>query len=112
ARLSALVAGIPGMSGVLAQAGGTPGTVVIDLSRGAAAREVTPETLPAALEEAGNWTALSPAEDIAGLGQRPDYAQIYLLRDASGAISLALLPIAGSGYGGRIEAILALRGDM
>ena len=37
--------------------------------------------------------------------------QIYLLRDTD-KVSLALLPLSGQGYGGRIDAILALRGDM
>lgn len=112
ARLESLVAGIPGMSDLLTQSGGALGTVVIDLARGAAATEITPETLAAALADTANWTALTPAEDTAGLGTRPDFVQIYLLRDDAGAISLALLPVSGAGYGGRIDAILALRGDM
>lgn len=112
ARLEALIAGIPGMSDLLESSGGTLSTVVIDLARGAAATDVTPETLPAALEEPANWTGLTPAEDIAGLGQRPNYVQIYLLRDAGGAISLAILPFTGAGYNGPISGILALEGDM
>ena len=110
ARLESLVAGVPGMSALLAQ-GGTLSTVVVNLKRGAAAKDITPETLETALSEAANWTSLTPAQDIAGLGNRPDYAQIYLLRDGD-EISLALLPVAGVGYNGRIDAILALRGDM
>ncbi|MBN7758200.1 NADH:ubiquinone reductase (Na(+)-transporting) subunit C [Nitratireductor aquimarinus] len=112
ARLENLIAGIPGMSDLLSAEGGALSTVVIDLERGAAAKEVTPETLPAALEDSANWTTLTAGEDLAGLGQRPDYAQIYLLRDANGAISLALLPISGAGYNGPIDAIIALKGDM
>ena len=112
ARMEALVAGIPGMTDLLEEAGGTLGTVVVDLSRGAAATDVTPETLPAALADGANWTTLTPAEDLAGLGSRPNYVQIYLLRDADGEISLALLPVSGMGYGGRIDAVLALEGDM
>ncbi len=111
ARIEALVQGIPGMSALLQQSGGTLSTVVIDLATGRAAAEVSPETLDAALSDPGNWTALGPGQDLAGLGQRPDFAQIFLLRDA-GQISLVLLPLSGRGYGGRIDAILALRGDM
>lgn len=111
ARLEALVAGIPGMSALLESSGGTLSTVVIHLARGRAAADITPDTLETALADTANWTALSPSEDIAGLGQRPDFAQIYLLRDGE-RISLALLPVAGAGYNGRIEAILALQGDM
>ncbi|MCB1401215.1 MAG: NADH:ubiquinone reductase (Na(+)-transporting) subunit C [Rhodobacteraceae bacterium] len=112
ARIEALVAGIPGMSELLNSAGGSLSTVVIDLARGAAAGDVTPDTLGAALADPGNWTALDPAADIAELGQRPDYAQIFLLRDESDRISLVLLPVGGAGFNGRIDAIVALRGDM
>jgi len=112
ARLEALITGIPGMSDLLTQQGGALSTVVIDLKRGAAARDVTPESLPAALAEAGNWTALNAGEDIAGLGQRPKYAQIYILRGTDEAVSLLILPVSGAGYNGPIDAILALRGDM
>ena len=44
ARIAALVQGIPGMSDLLEQSGGTLSTVVIDLDRGRAAAEVTPAT--------------------------------------------------------------------
>ncbi|NKX43758.1 Na+-translocating NADH-quinone reductase subunit C [Roseicyclus persicicus] len=111
ARIEALVAGIPGMADLLAQSGGTLGTVVIDLVRGRAASDVTPATLATALADPANWTALDAGQDLAGLGQRPDYAQIYLLRDA-GEVSVVLLPISGAGYNGRIDAVLALSGDM
>ncbi|MBY5973700.1 FMN-binding protein [Ferrimonas balearica] len=111
ARLSALVAGIPGMSTLLEQSGGALSTVVIDLDTGRAATEVSPATLETTLADAGNWTVLEPGEDIAGLVQRPDYAQIYLLR-SEGEVSLLLLPFSGQGYNGRIDGILALKGDM
>ncbi|WP_010139082.1 FMN-binding protein, partial [Oceanicola sp. S124] len=109
--IEALVAGVPGMSELLAESGGTLSSVIIDLNKARAATEVTPETLEAALADMSNWTALVPGEDIAGLGARPDYAQVFLLRGGEG-ISLMLLPVSGAGYNGRIDAILALRGDM
>ncbi|TNB49905.1 FMN-binding protein [Martelella lutilitoris] len=112
ARLEALVAGIPGMTQILEQSGGSLSTVVINLPKGQAAQDVTPATLAAALDDAANWTTLTPAEDTAGIGRRPDYAQIYLLRNEAGDISLALLPISGPGYQAPIDAIVALRGDM
>lgn len=111
AQIAALVAAIPGMTELLAETGGTLATVVIDLEEGRAATDVTPATLAATLADTGNWTALEPGEDIAGLGQRPDYAQIYLLRNGE-EVSLVLLPVAGAGYNGRIDAMLALSGDM
>lgn len=111
ARIEELVRGIPGMANLLEESGGALSTVVIDLESGRAAADVTPETLEAALADPANWTALEPEADLAGLGQRPDFAQIFLLRN-EGGISLALLPMTGQGYGGRIDAILALHGDM
>ena len=102
--------GIPGMSALLEQSGGTLSTVVVDLERGRAAGDVTTETLAAALDDPANWTALDPGQDLVGLGQRPDFAQVFLLRTGE-EVSLLLLPMTGQGYGGRIDAILALRGD-
>ncbi|MCA0043479.1 FMN-binding protein [Celeribacter litoreus] len=112
ARLEGLIAGIPGMSELMAAEGGSLSTVVVDLTEGRAATDVTPATLSAALEDNANWTGLSEGQDLAGLGQRPNYAQIYFLRGADGEISLALLPISGAGYVAPIDAILALRADM
>lgn len=112
ARLETLIAGIPGMSELLSQDGGTLSTVVIDLDRGAVATDVTPDTLSAALDDGANWNGLTAAQDLAGLGERPDFAQVYFLRGANGALSLALLPVSGTGYNGPIDAILALRADM
>lgn len=110
ARIAALVQGIPGMAALLEQSGGTLSTVVIDLDTGRAAADVTPATLDAALADPNNWTALEPGQDIAGIGHRPDYARIFLLREGD-RVSLVLLPLSGQGYGGRIDAIMALRGD-
>lgn len=111
ARIASLVQGIPGMADLLAQSGGTLSTVVIDLDKGRAARGVTPQTLDTVLSDTTNWTTLPAAADLAGLGQRPNYAQVFLLRNGDD-ISLLLLPLTGQGYGGRIDAILALQGDM
>lgn len=111
ARIAALVEGIPGMGTLLEEAGGSLSTVVIALASGRAAEDVTPGTLEAALADPEAWTALDPAADLAGLARRPDYAQVFLLREASGRVSLLLLPLTGQGYGGRIDAMLALRGD-
>jgi Na+-transporting NADH:ubiquinone oxidoreductase subunit C len=111
-RLEALISAIPGMRDLIDQTGGGAlSTVVVDLDKGAAAADVTPETLGAVLEDPRNWTQLGPAEDIAGLGRRPDYAQVYILREGD-RVSLVILPIAGVGYNGPIQAMLALRGDM
>lgn len=110
-RLEALISAIPGMSEVLAEAGdGALSTVVVNLKK-AAATEIAPEELPAALEDPANWTALSTEDDLASIGGRPDLAQVFFLRDGED-ISLAVLPVYGAGHGGMIEAMIALRGDM
>lgn len=111
ARIEALVQGIPGMSALLTQSGGQLSTVVVELRTGRAADGVTAATLDAALADPGNWTALDQGADLAGLGQRPDYAQVFLLRNERDEVSLILLPLSGQGYGGRIDAILALKSD-
>jgi Na+-transporting NADH:ubiquinone oxidoreductase subunit C len=111
ARIAALVRGVPGMSDLLEQSGGELTTVVIDLERGRAADGVSPATLDTALTDPANWTTLDAGQDLAGLGRRPNIVQVFLLRDAD-QVSLLLLPLSGQGYGGRIDAILALRGDM
>lgn len=111
ARIESLVRGIPGMAALLEGAGGSLSTVIVDIETGRAANGVTADTLEAELSDAGNWTPLEPGTDIAGLGSRPNYLQIFLLRDGD-EISLVLLPVTGQGYGGRIDAILALSGDM
>lgn len=110
ARIAALVQGVPGMAALLEQSGGTLATVVIRLEDGRAASDVRPSTLAAALDDPANWTALDPQQDMAGLGQRPDFVQVYYLRTDE-TVSLLLLPLSGQGYGGQIDAILALRGD-
>lgn len=112
-RLEALLAEIPGLSAILAASDEmTLSTVVVDLRRAEAAQDVTPETLPGALADSSNWTELSPQEDIANLGSRADLKQIYLLRGLEEQVELVILPISGTGYGGPIEAMIAIEGDM
>ncbi|WP_375687742.1 FMN-binding protein [Pseudooceanicola sp. LIPI14-2-Ac024] len=111
-RLETLLGSIPGMTELLSEnEEATLSTVVIDLDTGRAAQDVTPETLEAALADSGNWTAIPAGEDIAGLGSRPNYAQIYMLRDGDD-VELVILPIAGAGSQGPIEAMIAIDGDM
>lgn len=111
-RLEALVSSIPGMGDLIAEAGGDAlSAVVIDLDTGQAATDVRPETLESALQEPGNWTTLPADADTANIGSRPNYAQVYILRQDDD-VSLAILPVAGAGYNGTIQAMLAVNGDM
>ena len=111
-RLESLLSAIPGMADLLAASDAASlSTVVIDLDRGQAAGAVTPESLETTLLDTASWTPLSPEQDLAGIGSRPDFAQVYILRD-EGRVALMVLPIAGAGYNGPIEAMIALEGDM
>ncbi|MCK8462482.1 NADH:ubiquinone reductase (Na(+)-transporting) subunit C [Aliiroseovarius sp. S1339] len=111
-RLDKLLASIPGMSEIVAEAGGSAlSSVVVDLTKGSVAEGQTSQTVQAALDDPSNWTQLAPEQDTADIGARPDIAQIFILRDQD-RIALLLLPIIGSGYNGPIRAMLALRGDM
>lgn len=111
-RLEALVASIPGMDEIMAEAGGDAlSAVVVNLAEGRAARDVTPATIETAMEQPENWTTLTPEEDMAMIGSRPDFAQIFLLREG-GEVTLAILPVFGAGYNGPIQAMLAMHGDM
>ncbi|WP_238364612.1 FMN-binding protein [Mesobacterium pallidum] len=109
-RLEALVSAIPGMRDLLAT-GGDLATVVVDLETGMAARDVTPETLDAALQDPANYIALDPETDIAGIGARPRYVQVYIVR-REGRVETVIFPLIGAGYNGPLEAMIALSGDM
>lgn len=111
ARLESLVRGVPGMADLLETTGGQLSSVVVDLTSGRAATSITSETLEGALADPANWTAMDEGQDLAGLGSRPDFVQVFLLRNEAG-IELILLPIRGRGYNGPIDAILAMRGDL
>ncbi len=111
-RLDRLLSSIPGMADIVADAGGNALTsVIVDLEKGRAAEGLTTQALQGALDDPQNWTQLAPEQDTAGIGARPDIAQIFILRQDD-RISLLILPILGSGYNGPIRAMLALRGDM
>ncbi|SDZ34710.1 Na+-transporting NADH:ubiquinone oxidoreductase subunit C [Jannaschia faecimaris] len=111
-RLEQLLSSTPGMSEIVAGSdGGTLSSVVVDLAEGRAAADLGSATVQAALDDPGNWTQLAPEDDIAGIGARPDIAQVFILRDQD-RVSLLILPIIGAGYNGPIRAMLALRGDM
>jgi Na+-transporting NADH:ubiquinone oxidoreductase subunit C len=110
ARIEALVQGIPGMGDLLTQSGGTLSTVVVDLDTGRAARTASRRLARDGAERSGNWTRarrqnrISPGSASGPISRRSSCC-------ARDDISLLLLPLSGQGYGGRIDAILALRGD-
>ena len=111
-RLESLLSAIPGMQEMLTATDDAQlATVVVNLETGRAAKEISPGEIESALQDSANWTPLTPEQDVADIGNRPDYAQVYVLRDED-TVQLLILPIAGGGYNGPIEAMIALRGDM
>lgn len=113
ARMDAMLASMPEMAALIESVGGDYlETIVVDLSTGLRA-EVDPATFDAeaARTDPGSSTALTPEQDIAGLGRRPDLVPIQVLRDGD-ILRLVILPISGAGYQSTIQANLALEGDL
>ena len=57
-------------------------------------------------------TAVAQEQDIAKIQRRPKYAQVYLVRDDSGALSKVILPIKGYGLWSTLHGFIALEGDL
>lgn len=113
AQLDALVATMPELGGLLSDVGGGElSTLIVDLTTGEATGIDPAEFQPARVEaDPETSTKLSGEQDIADIGWRPDLAQIYVLRDGR-ALKLVILPVFAQGYKSRIDAFLALRGDL
>ena len=113
ARMAAMLADLPGIGEILAEAGdGAVEVLLVDLRTGELATDVDPagyDPLAAAADPELS-TALSRAEDFAGLGRRENIAPVYLVR-RDGVIALVVLPVRGTGYQSTIRAYLALEGD-
>ena len=114
ARMAAMIADLPGIGEILAEAGeGAIEIMLVDLGTGRLASEIDPATYDpiAAATDPELSTALSRAEDFAGLGRRENIAPVYAVR-RDGVLALLVLPIRGTGYQSTIKAYLALEGDL
>ena len=114
ARLESLVATLPGLADLLAEAGADRlDEIVVDLTAATVAEGIMPEEFDpetVARDPALN-TELSPEADIAHIGTRPNLARLYIVR--SGAeTALVILPVYGAGYQSTIRGYLALEGDL
>lgn len=111
--MAAMLADVPGIAEILAEAGeGAVEVMLVDLRTGQLATDIDAasyDPLVAANDPEAS-TALSRAEDFAGLGRRENVAPVYLVR-RDGAIVLLVLPVRGAGYQSTIKAYLALEGD-
>lgn len=113
ARLSAMVAALPGMGDILTGAEVDYMEVhIVDLASGEFATGIDPAAF--SQREAARDPAFSsaiPAEaDVAGIKQRADFAQVFILRK-DGNIQLVVLPVRGVGYQSMLYAYLALEAD-
>ncbi|MCF6343454.1 MAG: Na(+)-translocating NADH-quinone reductase subunit C [Devosiaceae bacterium] len=114
ASLSAIIASLPGMDNILADAGVNFIEIhVVDLASGEFATTIDPTTFDQ--REAARDPTLSstiPAEaDVAGIKRREDYAQVFILRKDDD-IQLVVLPVRGVGYQSMLYAYLALEADI
>ncbi|MDJ0631338.1 MAG: NADH:ubiquinone reductase (Na(+)-transporting) subunit C [Rhodobacter sp.] len=113
AKLDAMIAELPELAGVLAGAGAdTLQTVIVDLKTGTETGELFDGfDMAEVAADPETSTELSDDQDIAGIGRRPDYAEIHVLK-AGGKLELVILPVYAAGYQSTIRAFLALRGDL
>ncbi|ODT80506.1 MAG: NADH:ubiquinone reductase (Na(+)-transporting) subunit C [Pelagibacterium sp. SCN 64-44] len=113
ALMSAMLANLPGIGDILEEAGADAvEIIVVDLDAGTET-DIDPSGFDQATMAAdpATSTALSRAEDLAGIGRRENFAQAYRVRK-DGALALLVLPIYGNGYQSTIRAYLALEADL
>lgn len=114
AAMIGMLAGLPGMGEILAEAGtGAIDVMLVDLRTGLPAADIDPLAYDpvAAAADPELTTALSRADDLAGIGRRENLAPVYLLR-RDGQLLLLVLPVRATGYQSTIRAYLALEGDL
>ena len=113
ALMSAMLAGLPGIGDIVAEAGADAVEIVIVDLDAAAIADIDPDGFdqPAIAADPATSTALSRAEDLAGIGRRENFAQAYMVR-RDGDLALLVLPVYGNGYQSTIRAYLALEADL
>ena len=111
ARLDAMLSELPALATLLSETGADGLDVLVaDLDAGGLA-DVDPAAFDPEALDAEQITTLDPEEDIAGIGTRPDLAQLYVARDGQD-IAAVILPVYGQGYQSVIRGFLALEGDL
>jgi len=114
AKLATMIATLPGLADILRATGAeTLQTVIVDLAEGAVATGIDPGSYDflTAQTDTAQTVALTTGQDIAGIGRRPHYAPVFLLRGDDG-LALVVLPVYGTGYQSTIRAYLALFSDL
>lgn len=113
-RMTQMLESLPGIGEILKESGASGvEALVIDLASGTVAVDIDPATFDqrAAAADPERSTALSRADDLAGLGRREHHALVYLLRRGED-LALVVLPVRGAGYQSTIRAYLALEADL
>lgn len=114
AKLVAMIETLPGLAHILRETEAeTLDTVIVDLPSGSIAGDTNPDSYDflAAQSDPARTIALTPEQDIAGIGRRPNLAPVFLLRGNDG-LALVVLPVYGTGYQSTIRAYLALFADL
>jgi Na+-transporting NADH:ubiquinone oxidoreductase subunit C len=113
-RMADLLFSLPGMADILSESGAEGlETRIVDLRIGRFASGIDAETFDAdsAAEDPNLYTFIEEADDIAGIGRRPDLIPVHLLR-RDGELVLLVVPAYGAGYQSTIRAYIALQGDL
>ncbi len=86
---------------------------LLDLTSGefVAAEDIDRFDARRAARDPAQSIALTPEQDIAQIKRRANYARIYLVRDAAGAIKTIVLPVHGYGLWSQLYGFLALKRD-
>lgn len=88
-------------------------TRMVELETGEFSAEHDPDNfdMQVAARDPRLGVAIPPWEDIAGITRRSRFAPVYLVRDASGALDMVILPVHGYGLWSTMYGFLALSGD-
>ena len=88
-------------------------TRIVDLATGEYTDAVDPAgfDMVAAADDPALSVAIPPDKDIAGIGRRASYAEVYLVRDDAGGLDMVILPVYGMGLWSTMYGYIALGPD-
>lgn len=112
-RMAEMLASVPGLTDILGEVDAdTLETRIVDLTAGTYAEGVDPVSFDVqAANDPARSIALSPEQDIAGIGRRPNLVPVHIVRQ-DGRLLLVVVPAYGSGYQSTIRAYVALGGGL
>jgi Na+-transporting NADH:ubiquinone oxidoreductase subunit C len=104
-----ILAGVPGFGGLDVR---SIEARVVELDSGAYAESIDAQTYDTqkAASDPDKSIALPRERDLAGIGRRPRWATVYVLRE-NGQPRLLILPVYGQGFASTLYGYLALDGD-